>query len=90
MLLINLVYVFLCASFFPLLSNSSTALYYVRSSWFSSSLKVFFTFVPNFASAPVWEETFPQKVCKPLTPKGLLQEILAPVICLLADEPKGL
>ncbi|KAI9270962.1 hypothetical protein EDC94DRAFT_596663 [Helicostylum pulchrum] len=90
MLLINLVYLFLCSSFFPLLNNSSTALYYVRSSWFSSSLKVFFTFVPNFASAPVWEETFPQKVCKPFTPKGLFQNVFSPGVCFLAEEPKGL
>ncbi|KAI9270992.1 hypothetical protein EDC94DRAFT_580966 [Helicostylum pulchrum] len=88
MLLINLVYLFLGSSFFSLLSNSSTALYFVRSGWYSSGLKIFF--VPNYASPNVWEKTFPGKVCKPLTPKGLLQEILAPGICILADEPKGL
>ncbi|KAI9270983.1 hypothetical protein EDC94DRAFT_645184 [Helicostylum pulchrum] len=90
MLAMNLVFLFLGSSLISLFGNRASSLFPACPGWYSSGLKSFFPFVPNFASPHVWEKTFPEKVCKPLTPKGLLQEVLAPGICLLADEPKGL
>ncbi|KAI9270907.1 hypothetical protein EDC94DRAFT_596496 [Helicostylum pulchrum] len=57
MLLINLVCLFLGFIFFPLLTNSLTALYFVRSGWYSSGLKSFLLLyqissIPMFGRKP--------------------------------------